>query len=988
MSNHVVLQWSRLGDLLQSRVLLLRLRERYPQDKVILCGDIRYAAIAARFPELSRYIGIDLAQLAALARHGPSHAQWLRNIQEHDSLYYEDCAAAYILTLSSAAVVYSELLRPQRRYGYQRNGMSMVSIPPVLPVTEVPDRSYGEMLLADRWASLAGTGEPGRPLEPLLDKPSAPGAAIGIVCDAGETHRIIPPEWGAALAADIIAAGFEIVLLGARPAARDDPYKQRLFEQGFTFADKRGKTDLAALAAELAELRLVIGPDSGALHLTASVDTPVLGLYFGGARAVWTGPYTARALVVQDPDWTADSRKDILLIAKALAANYDASELMQSLFKPRFAASGIIYERQPSVAHPSRLVRFRQCDLPECANAGEQRARAIPKVDCDAPAGVSIIIPECGSEHYTDELLLDLDGELDGMAAEVILVSSGVASDRKRPDVRIPLQHIVADQRLSFAQSCNRGAQMATMPQLLFLNNDVRISTGQLRQFLQFNGGDITSPLLIYPDGIIQNAGVDLQNNHIIERNHGDMVYTPTDTPPDALSAVALRIGKNEFDELKGFDEEYVNGYEDLDLCLKARRRGYRLAVDTQSQIIHFRGSTVGRHDDEIRNRNFFERRWQPEYRTLRAQTAVVKSPRTARIVLISDEPAQAAGSCLRWIWPLQRLGLHPESDFIWLPAADSEWNQDTLAATLRDAEVVVVFRPLASTRRQQQLKHALIERRIPLVVDFDDLIFRRFPAGSPRGAGRAEYERQFMELLRLATRVTVATEPLRADLANRGINAEVLALLPDPRMFGRPSKYEKKEMLRIGFFGTPAHMLDLGSVLPALENVLNAREQAMFYWWGCRPGPLAYHPQVRQGGPVVDNYERHLQRLHNFGLDIAIVPLLDTEHGRARSPVKYYEYAAAGIPAIFSTVDPYRQCVRPSETGLLVDDSTSAWEAALLRLMDDDALRAHIANNSRIDAKRRLCDNVQPPHAAIVERFNIRTVLQSARAKREQLPC
>lgn len=63
-----------------------------------------------------------------------------------------------------------------------------------------------------------------------------------------------------------------------------------------------GKTDLLELAAVLKEAAVVIGPDSGPLHMAAVMGTPVVGLY-GPTDPECTGPYgeTARALYVKQP---------------------------------------------------------------------------------------------------------------------------------------------------------------------------------------------------------------------------------------------------------------------------------------------------------------------------------------------------------------------------------------------------------------------------------------------------------------------------------------------------------------------------------------------------------------------------------------------------------------------------------------------------------------------------------------------------------------
>ena len=63
---------------------------------------------------------------------------------------------------------------------------------------------------------------------------------------------------------------------------------------------------------------------------------------------------------------------------------------------------------------------------------------------------------------------------------------------------------------------------------------------------------------------------------------------------------------------LEGFDPHYVNGMEDVDLCLRAvelRPGGFR--VEPRSYVTHLEGKTPGRGKRIPQNRRFFMERWQ-----------------------------------------------------------------------------------------------------------------------------------------------------------------------------------------------------------------------------------------------------------------------------------------------------------------------------------------------------------------------------------------
>jgi glycosyltransferase involved in cell wall biosynthesis len=187
------------------------------------------------------------------------------------------------------------------------------------------------------------------------------------------------------------------------------------------------------------------------------------------------------------------------------------------------------------------------------------------------------------------------------------------------------------------------------------------------------------------------------------------------------------------------------------------------------------------------------------------------------------------------------------------------------------------------------------------------------------------------------------ATEAIAVSIQRHGAHAIVLPTLPDSANVSSTIRDATRTGIRLAFVGNPAHAVDLGMILPALEAILDENENAMFYWWGCRPGELAYHPQVRQGGPRVESYANHLHRLRGMHIDIALVPMLPTEVNRARSPIKYYDWTALGVPGIYSNILPFESVISPNQNGLLVDDRAESWYNAMKNLCNSPERRTQL---------------------------------------------
>lgn len=119
-----------------------------------------------------------------------------------------------------------------------------------------------------------------------------------------------------------------------------------------------------------------------------------------------------------------------------------------------------------------------------------------------------------------------------------------------------------------FAGNCNRAARDASGDVLVFLNNDCYPHPGWLESLLQpLEAHQIAGGVLFRPDGQIHHAGVSVAR--VAGLVHAqEMTHPTTPGPRHAVTGALLAIRADTFWAAGGFDEEYRNGYEDVDLCL------------------------------------------------------------------------------------------------------------------------------------------------------------------------------------------------------------------------------------------------------------------------------------------------------------------------------------------------------------------------------------------------------------------------------------
>jgi GT2 family glycosyltransferase len=234
---------------------------------------------------------------------------------------------------------------------------------------------------------------------------------------------------------------------------------------------------------------------------------------------------------------------------------------------------------------------------------------------------VSIVIPVRNSWEYTRACLASIRAHTPDDACEVILVDnastdetgSGLANE-------FPWVHVLRNtEPHPFAASCNQGASAAQGDLLLFLNNDTEVTPGWLPPLLQHIDSDANlvgvGPLLLYPDGAVQHAGIVFNADHG-GQNFGR--YWRADHPAfsgprkyPALTAACLLCRASEFRAVGGFDEAFITGYEDVDLCLKWRERGRAMLSVPQSRVIHHESRSAGRYEFEKQNVALYMQRWK-----------------------------------------------------------------------------------------------------------------------------------------------------------------------------------------------------------------------------------------------------------------------------------------------------------------------------------------------------------------------------------------
>ncbi|MDE3083720.1 MAG: glycosyltransferase family 2 protein [Verrucomicrobiota bacterium] len=235
---------------------------------------------------------------------------------------------------------------------------------------------------------------------------------------------------------------------------------------------------------------------------------------------------------------------------------------------------------------------------------------------------VSFIIPLYNCLALTQVMLKSLRASLPaGLAHEIIFVDDG-STDGTRTWLATldspPFRVILNERNLGYAAANNRGAALARSRFLVLLNSDLALTPHWLEPMLDLHARFGTRAGLIgnvqrdARTGAIDHSGIFI--NAKGKPQHDRTAYPFSNyRKAVAVTGACLLVERALWTELGGFDENFVNGCEDVDLCLRARAAGRINAVALRSVVGHHVSASPGRKLRDEENTRRLTLRWRKE---------------------------------------------------------------------------------------------------------------------------------------------------------------------------------------------------------------------------------------------------------------------------------------------------------------------------------------------------------------------------------------
>lgn len=183
--------------------------------------------------------------------------------------------------------------------------------------------------------------------------------------------------------------------------------------------------------------------------------------------------------------------------------------------------------------------------------------------------------------------------------------------------------------KFNYSKINNFATKYAKGEYILYLNNDVEMiekdSLHEMLSYIKRSDVGAVGAKLLYNDDTYQHAGVVIGIGGIADNmfkgisiyEHTYMNRAELVLDSNAVTAACLMTKRSVIDEILGFDERLEVAFNDIDLCLRIREKGYLIVYNPYSAFYHYESKSRGYEDTKEKvdrfNREyaFFVKRWQ-----------------------------------------------------------------------------------------------------------------------------------------------------------------------------------------------------------------------------------------------------------------------------------------------------------------------------------------------------------------------------------------
>jgi glycosyltransferase involved in cell wall biosynthesis len=244
-----------------------------------------------------------------------------------------------------------------------------------------------------------------------------------------------------------------------------------------------------------------------------------------------------------------------------------------------------------------------------------------------SPGKVTIIIPTRDRLSLLRRCIDSIESATDYKNYEIVIVDNGSEESETLGYLKHTPHRVIRDKgEFNFSRLNNLAARQSDGEYLLLMNNDTEVIAGEwlsaMVEHAQRPDVGAVGAKLLYPDGRIQHAGVVIGLGGVAGHSHkfadgfrgtGYAHFPNLIRNYGAVTAACLMIRREVFNEMGGLNEqELAVAFNDVDLCLRLRKRGYLIVYTPYALLYHHESASRG-YDLDRKEVQYMMAKWRQE---------------------------------------------------------------------------------------------------------------------------------------------------------------------------------------------------------------------------------------------------------------------------------------------------------------------------------------------------------------------------------------
>ncbi len=222
----------------------------------------------------------------------------------------------------------------------------------------------------------------------------------------------------------------------------------------------------------------------------------------------------------------------------------------------------------------------------------------------------SVVILNYNSSEYLETFLPSVSFSSNNNFETIVIDNASTDNSVDLLEEWFPEISVISlNKNYGFAEGYNRGLKDVQSEYIALLNSDVEVEKGWLDPLVKFLGehkdvGAVMPKILSCEDktsfeyagacgGYMDMLAYPFCRGRIFDDVENDSNQYDEPASVAWVSGAAFVIRRKLFEELGGFDGSYFAHQEEIDLCWKIRRAGFKLFVLPQSKVYHVGGGTL-----------------------------------------------------------------------------------------------------------------------------------------------------------------------------------------------------------------------------------------------------------------------------------------------------------------------------------------------------------------------------------------------------------